>query len=31
MMLLTLKAHQKGGKDKINEVSELKYTENQYT
>ena len=30
MMFLTLKVHRKGGKDKINEVSELKYTENQY-
>ena len=25
---LTLKVHRKGGKDKIDEVSELKYTEN---
>ena len=25
MMFLTLKVHRKGGKDKIDEVSELKY------
>ena len=31
MMFLTLKVHRIGGKDKINEVCELKYTENQYT
>ena len=30
MMFFNFKVHRKGGKDKIDEVSELKYTENQY-
>ena len=30
MFFLTLKVHRKGGKDKIDEVSELKHTKNQY-
>ena len=30
MMFFNLKDSPKGGKDKIDEVSELKYAENQY-